>query len=191
MRVMVLGMVCLMALFCVPARAQQPAELLIQSREAAASLLQQLGAQLRTTLADSGPEGSVAVCKNIAPELAGPLSREKGWKIARVSLKTRNPLLGTPDAWEQKVLEEFDRKVAAGEKAEALEFGEVVNEPAARYYRYMKAIPVQPLCLTCHGTRDQISPSVMERLGADYPHDRATGYSPGQVRGAVTVKRPL
>jgi hypothetical protein len=180
-----------MALFCVPARAQQPAELLIQSREAAASLLQQLGAQLRTTLADSGPEGSVAVCKNIAPELAGRLSREKGWKIARVSLKTRNPLLGTPDAWEQKVLEEFDRKVAAGEKAEALEFGEVVNEPAARYYRYMKAIPVQPLCLTCHGTRDQISPSVMERLGADYPHDRATGYSPGQVRGAVTVKRPL
>ena len=191
MRLVWVGMACLMSLFCVAARAQQPAELLAQSREAATSLLQQLGAQLRSTLADSGPEGSVAVCKNIAPELAGRLSREKGWKVARVSLKTRNPLLGTPDAWEQKVLEEFDRKVAAGEKAETLEFGEVVNEPAARYYRYMKAIPVQPLCLTCHGARDQISPSVMERLGADYPHDRATGYSPGQVRGAVTVKRPL
>jgi len=191
MRLVSLGMVCLMCLFCVPARAQQPAELLTQSREAATSLLQQLGAQLRSTLAESGPEGAVAVCKNIAPELAGRLSREKGWKVARVSLKTRNPLLGTPDAWEQKVLEGFDRKVAAGEKAETLEFGEVVNEPAARYYRYMKAIPVQPLCLTCHGPRDQISPSILERLGADYPHDRATGYSTGQVRGAVTVKRPL
>jgi hypothetical protein len=108
-----------------------------------------------------------------------------------VSLKTRNPLLGTPDAWEQKVLEEFDRKVAAGEKAETLEFGEVVNEPSARYYRYMKAIPVQPLCLTCHGNREQMSPFLLEQLGADYPHDRATGYSPGQVRGAVTVKRRL
>ena len=191
MRLVLLGMVCLVSLFCVPARGQQPAELLAQSREAAASLLQQLGTQLKSALAEHGPEGSVAVCKNIAPELTGRLSREKGWKIARVSLKTRNPLLGTPDAWEQKVLEEFDRKVAAGAKAETLEFGEVVNEPAARYYRYMKAIPVQPLCLTCHGARDQISPSVMERLGADYPHDRATGYSPGQVRGAVTVKRPL
>jgi len=191
MRLVSLGMVCLMCLFCVPARAQQPGELLAQSREAATSLLQQLGAQLRSTLAESGPEGAVAVCKNIAPELAGRLSREKGWKVARVSLKTRNPLLGTPDAWEQKVLEGFDRKVAAGEKAETLEFGEVVNEPAARYYRYMKAIPVQPLCLTCHGPRDQISPSILERLGADYPHDRATGYSTGQVRGAVTVKRPL
>ena len=191
MRLVSLGMVCLMCLFCVPARAQQPAELLTQSREAATSLLQQLGAQLRSTLAESGPEGAVAVCKTIAPELAGRLSREKGWKVSRVSLKTRNPLLGTPDAWEQKVLEGFDRKVAAGEKAETLEFGEVVNEPAARYYRYMKAIPVQPLCLTCHGIRDQISPSILERLGADYPHDRATGYSPGQVRGAVTVKRPL
>ena len=191
MRLVSLAMVCLMCLFCVPARAQQPAELLTQSREAATSLLQQLGAQLRSTLAESGPEGAVAVCKTIAPELAGRLSREKGWKVSRVSLKTRNPLLGTPDAWEQKVLEGFDRKVAAGEKAETLEFGEVVNEPAARYYRYMKAIPVQPLCLTCHGIRDQISPSILERLGADYPHDRATGYSPGQVRGAVTVKRPL
>jgi hypothetical protein len=191
MRLVVLGTVCMVSLFSVAARAQQPAELLAQSREAAASLLQQLGTQLRSTLAENGPEGSVAVCKNIAPELAGRLSREKGWKVARVSLKTRNPLLGTPDAWEQKVLEEFDRKVAAGEKAETLEFGEVVSEPAARYYRYMKAIPVQPMCLTCHGPRDQMSSSILERLGADYPHDRATGYSPGQVRGAVTVKRPL
>jgi hypothetical protein len=191
MRLALLGMVCLVSLFCVPARAQQPTELLAQSREAAASLLQQLGTQLKSTLAEHGPEGSVAVCKSIAPELAGRLSREKGWKIARVSLKTRNPLLGTPDAWEQKVLEEFDRKVAAGAKAETLEFGEVVNEPAARYYRYMKAIPVQPLCLTCHGSRDQMPPLILEQLGADYPHDRATGYSPGQVRGAVTVKRPL
>lgn len=191
MRLTPLGTLVLLLAVSSGAGAQQPAELLVQSREAAASLLQQLGTQLRATLAEHGPEGSVGVCKNIAPELAGRLSREKGWRVARVSLKTRNPLLGTPDPWEQKVLEEFDRKVAAGEKADALEFGEIVNEPAARYYRYMKAIPVQPLCLTCHGAREQMSPFILEQLGADYPHDRATGYSPGQVRGAVTVKRPL
>ena len=74
------------------------------------SLLQQLGAKLRTTIADNGPEGSVSVCKDVAPLLAGQLSRETGWRVARVSLRTRNPLLGTPDAWEQKVLEEFERR---------------------------------------------------------------------------------
>ena len=172
-------------------RSEDPDTLLPESRQTAVSLLQQLGTKLRATIADNGPEGSVAVCKDFAPLLAGQLSRQTGWRVARVSLRTRNPLLGTPDAWEQKVLEEFERRLAAGEKPDALEFAEIVQEPAARYYRYMKAIPVQPLCLTCHGAKEQMSPFILEQLGTEYPHDRATGYSPGQIRGAVTVKRPL
>ena len=173
------------------ATAQDPGALMAASRETASQLIQQLGAQLRAELAKGGPDGAVAVCKTIAPELAGRLSRENGWRVSRVSLKTRNPLLGAPDAWEQRGLEEFDRRAAAGEKAESLEFGEVVEEPAGRYYRYMKALPVQPVCLTCHGTPETIPASVQQRLRQEYPHDRATGYSTGQVRGAVTIKRPL
>jgi len=183
----------LVALYAVPfgVRSEEPDTFLPQSRQAALTLLQQLGAKLRATLTDNGPEGSVSVCRDVAPQLAGQLSRETGWRVARVSLRTRNPLLGTPDAWEQKVLEAFERRAAAGEKPETLEFGEVVEEPAARYYRYMKAIPVQPLCLTCHGPREQMSPFILEQLGKEYPHDQATGYNAGQIRGAVTVKRPL
>jgi len=173
------------------ASAQDADALLAASRETAGQLIQQLGAQLRAELAKGGPEGAVAVCKNIAPELAGRLSRETGWRVSRVSLKTRNPLLGSPDAWEQRGLEEFNRRVAAGEKAETREVSEVVEEPAGRYYRYMKALPVQPLCLTCHGTAETIPPDVQQRLRVEYPNDRATGYRAGQVRGAVTVKRPL
>jgi len=173
------------------APAQDAGELLPGSRQAAGQLIQELGAQLRAELAKGGPDGAVSVCKTIAPELAGRISRDKGWRVSRVSLKVRNPLLGSPDAWEQSVLSEFDRRVAAGEKAETLEFGEVVEEPAGRYYRYMKAIPVQPLCLTCHGSPDAVPASVQERLRTEYPQDRATGYSAGQVRGGVTVKRPL
>ena len=108
-----------------------------------------------------------------------------------MSLKTRNPLLGTPDAWEQAVLADFDRRAAAGEKPETLEVSEIVTEPQGRYFRYMKAIPVQPLCLTCHGTDATIAPEVTQRLQSDYPHDHARGYTAGQIRGAVTIKRPL
>jgi hypothetical protein len=171
--------------------AQTQSQLLSESRQVAGSLLQQLGGRLRATLEERGPEGAVPVCKTIAPELAGALSRETGWKVARVSLRTRNPLLGTPDAWEQMALAEFDRRVAAGEKSETMEFGEAVEEPAARYFRYVKAIPVTPLCLTCHGAKEQMSPFILEQLATEYPHDRATGYAPGQVRGAVTIKRRL
>jgi hypothetical protein len=173
------------------AQAADDAKLLTESRETAVSLLQQLSVKLRATLAENGPEGSVPVCKSVAPELAGKLSRETGWRVARVSLRTRNPLLGTPDAWEQRVLESFDRKAAAGEKPDTLEFGEVVEEPAGRYYRYLKAIPVSPLCVACHGPRDQLSPFLQDQLKAEYPHDKGVGYSPGQIRGAVTIKRPL
>lgn len=186
-----IGVLPVLLLFPVLAPAQDADALLAASRETAGQLIQQLGAQLRAELAKGGPEGAVVVCKTIAPELAGRLSRDTGWRVSRVSLKARNPLLGSPDAWEQRGLEEFDRRAAAGEKAETLEVAEIVEEPAGRYYRYMKALPVQPLCLTCHGTTETMSPDVLQRLRAEYPNDRATGYRAGQVRGAVTVKRPL
>lgn len=164
---------------------------LAASRETAGKLTQQLGGELRKELAAGGPESAIKVCKTIAPEIASKLSRENGARVARVSLRVRNPLLGTPDAWEQRVLAEFDRRVAAGEKPEALEFGEIAGEPDGRYWRYLKAIPVQPMCLTCHGGAESIPAPVKAQLNAEYPHDRATGYSAGQIRGAVTIKQRI
>lgn len=89
------------------------------------------------------------------------------------------------------MLAEFDRQAAQGAKPETLERSEVVSEPPGRFCRYMKAIPVQHLCLTCHGTTDSIPDPVKARLVADYPHDHATGYAFGQIRGAVTIKRSM
>jgi hypothetical protein len=111
--------------------------------------------------------------------------------VSRVSLKTRNPLLGQPDAWEQQVLRDFDQRLGNGEKPEALEKAEQVDEPAGRYFRYMKALPVQPLCLTCHGTAETIPEPVKSKLASDYPHDNATGYLLGQIRGAISIKQPI
>lgn len=180
----------LLVLASLPASAAETTDL-DQARALAARLGQQLGAALRSEMATSGPEGAVGVCRQIAPDIAGALSRESGARVARVSLRPRNALLGQPDAWEQAVLADFDRRAAAGEKAETLEYHEVVDEPQGRHFRYLKAIPVQPLCMACHGPADGLAPAVRERLAKEYPHDRATGYSPGQVRGAITVKKRL
>ena len=166
-------------------------DLTIAARATASDLIQQLGAVLKKEMAAGGPDNAIAVCRDIAPGLAGELSRKSGARVSRVSLKTRNPLLGEPDAWEQQVLAEFDRQAAQGAKPETLERAEVVSEPQGRFFRYMKAIPVQPLCLTCHGTTDSIPDAVQARLAADYPHDRATGYALGQIRGAVTIKQSV
>lgn len=160
-------------------------------RKVAAQFVRELGGELRRELEATGPVRSIIVCKFSAPEIASSLSRVTGWRVSRVSLRTRNPALGQPDVWEHGVLADFDRRARSGEKPEAIEFAEVVKEPGGVYFRYMKALPVDKPCLQCHGPVDTLSDPVKERLASDYPFDRATGYTLGQVRGAVTIKRPL
>jgi hypothetical protein len=180
-----------LALALAPADAADPAAMNAEARNAALTLQKTLAGKLLAAISAGGPESAIGVCETLAPAAAGDISREKGWRITRVSLKVRNPVLGTPDAWEQRVLADFDARAARGEKSDALEAGEVVSEPQGRYFRYAKALPVIPLCTGCHGVPEAISAGVKERLAKEYPHDRATGYREGQIRGAISIKRPL
>jgi hypothetical protein len=173
------------------AQAQNLEALTAEARALSTSLTQQLGGALKTELADKGPAGAVLVCKSLAPDIASELSSKHGMRVSRVSLKPRNPMLGLPDAWEQQILATFDTKAAAGDKPDTLEHAAIVDEPAGKFFRYMKALPVQPLCLTCHGDAQSIPAEVKAQLAQDYPADRATGYSAGQIRGAITIKKPL
>ena len=173
-----------------PVAAQDTGKLTDESRAFARDLAGRLGAELKKEISAGGPESAIKVCKSLAPAIAGEISTKTGWRVTRVSLKPRNAMLGTPDGWEQQVLGSFDDRAAKGEDPEKLEIAEIVIEPQGTYFRYMKALPVQPLCLNCHGT-GAVSDGVRARLATEYPHDKATGYSVGQVRGAITIKRPL
>jgi hypothetical protein len=161
------------------------------ARQTALQIIKQLGGELQKQMASGGPEAAISVCKEKAPAIAGEMSRSTGWRVTRVSLKVRNPLLGTPDEWEQGALKILERRLAEGAKPETLEFAQIVEEPAGKVYRYMKALPVQPVCTTCHGSAENIPEGVKARLAAEYPHDQATGYSPGMIRGGISIKRRL
>ncbi|NOU00767.1 MAG: DUF3365 domain-containing protein [Gallionella sp.] len=162
-----------------------------ESRAVAMPFLKKLGAENQKAMSTGGPASAIQVCKEIAPAMSSEISRQTGWKLTRVSLKIRNPLIGTPDAWEQKKLQEFTERAGQGEKPEAIEASEIVQEPNGKSFRYMKAIAIQPGCVACHGSTEAIPDAVRTGLSADYPHDQATGYSVGQIRGAVSIKRPL
>ncbi len=172
------------------AQAQNEAARTEEARAIAASLATGLGSKLQEAIKSGGPAAAIGVCTSVAPTMTGAMSRQRGIKVTRVSLKVRNPLLGTPDAWEQGVLATFEARLARGEAPDKLEFAEVVSEPAGKYFRYMKALPAQPLCLNCHGDPAGFSPEVREALARDYPADRATGYAVGQLRGAISIKQP-
>lgn len=85
------------------------------AKEMAASFVKELGEAMTRHMTKGGPTEAIKVCAELAPEIAGRLSREHGWRVTRVGTRVRNPLLGMPDAWEQKALAEFAERAEKGE----------------------------------------------------------------------------
>ena len=171
------------------AMAQDPAWL-ADARQVASSVPPKLLQVLTDEIAKGGPVSAVAVCREKAPQMAKAASEQSGWTIRRVSLRNRNPK-AVPDVWERAVLEDFDRRAASGESPATLEKGELVSDGERKEYRYMKALPVQQICLACHGAPEKLKPEVSAQLQKLYPDDKGVGYSLGQIRGAMTIRRAL
>ena len=161
-----------------------------EARNVATSAPPKLLAVLQEEIAKGGPESAIEVCRDKAPAMARAASEQSGWNVRRVSLRNRNPK-AVPDAWERATLEDFDRRAAAKESPATLERAEVTIENGQAVQRYMRALPTMPLCTQCHGAADKLSPAVTARLRALYPDDRATGYVAGDIRGAMTLRRPV
>ncbi len=161
------------------------------ARAASGAFLQKLGGALKAEMHKGGPEQAILVCSDLAPQIAGEISRANGWEVTRVGTRVRNPMLALPDAWESKVLADFETRAAKGEKYPDMTHGEVVDIGGAKHYRFMKAIPTQEACLMCHGKTEKIPDGIKAKLASVYPHDRATGYQVGDLRGAVSIIQPL
>jgi hypothetical protein len=159
-----------------------------QARAAVKELGEGLKGQLMAAIKAGGPISAIGVCKTIAPALADKAGAARGLKVGRTSLRVRNPA-NAPDAWERGVLEDFAAQVKAGTDPGKLEHAETVTDASgASTFRYMKAIPMGAVpCLTCHGAPEPALKAEITRL---YPQDRATGFKPGELRGAFTVSAP-
>ncbi len=190
-RILLLVTACLLGGVAPPGAAQTKERLLEESRAVANLIVHQVRDELVREIERSSPMRAITVCKYSVPEITSNISRQKGMRVTRVALRPRNPSLGEPDAWEQKTLLDFEKRVAKGEKAEAMEHHEIVHEPAGDYFRYMKSIAMSPPCLLCHGPADQLSEGVRAQLRQEYPNDRAVEYRLGQIRGAVSIKKPF
>ena len=173
------------------ASADDVAALTKETRETTQPLLAKVVGTLKESLNTSTPAATVDICREKLPGLAKEVREKTGWNIRRVSLKVRNPERGTPDEWEAKVLADFDKRAAAGEKRETMEVGEIVAGKEGKVFRYMKALPVQEACLNCHGDTASLNPELKTKLANLYPNDKATGYKIGDIRGALTVKRNI
>jgi hypothetical protein len=140
----------------------------------------ELMSALTAAMAADGPQGAITVCASVAPALAAQLSEESGAIVRRTALRTRNPA-AVADATERRVMESW-AAAPLGEDGRPRRW--MAREGGD--YRYMRAIPTMPMCLACHG--DNVAPDVAAAIRAHYPEDQATGFAPGQLRGAFSIR---
>ena len=157
------------------------------SRQLAMQLGGQLKAELTQAIAEGGPIAAINVCYLRAPEIAAQLSKASGARVGRTALRVRNPT-NAPDDLERSVLEQFSVDLGAGPIDRPLEAVFEIRRGDAVERRFMRAIPTDGLCLTCHGTT--LEPELAAAIARDYPADQATGFELGQLRGAFSVVWP-
>ena len=153
-----------------------------RAADGAAHLMEALFEELMSALQAGPPEEALGVCGQRAQELTRAIAAETGVLVRRTSLKVRNPL-NAPDAYERSWLE----KAAASPPSE--EYAEVVRttDGSGGYeLRYLRPLRVAEMCMPCHG--EQLAAPVRDAVESRYPADRATGYKPGDLRGAVSVR---
>lgn len=140
----------------------------------------ELKGALSTALTEAGPVGAVGVCHSAAPAIAEDLSRESGLEISRIARKNRNE--GNALSEELKPLYAQLEATPMEEDAPASVHAQIDGREV-----FMRAIPMQEQpCSVCHGV--DISPEVEAAIAKDYPDDRATGFKPGELRGAFLVR---
>jgi len=169
-------------------QASSEQQMILESKKSIKLFAQQLKNKLQQGMKTGGPTTAIQVCNTAAADIAKQVSDQQGWKIARTSLKVRNSN-NTPDAWEAKVLQDFEKRLKQGVAIKDLEYSEILNKHSQPEFRYMKAIPTQGICLSCHG--DKLAPAITEKLQQLYPQDQATGFKLGDIRGAFTITRSV
>jgi len=158
-----------------------------RSRKAADALGAELMSTMAAEMARGGPAAAIVVCSEVAQSIANEHSQD-GLAVRRVTLKARNSL-NQPDAYERAALERLQSLHDRGELP--TEIFEVVEHDGSRVLRYIRPIQTAELCLACHGDANALAPEVRQVILERYPNDAATGYSAGQLRGAISVQTRL
>lgn len=170
--------------FAFTVRAGPVPDFVLEAREVTELFQSELKKALMSAMESGGPQQGVKVCQKKAVEIAEEVSHRSGWRIRRISLKNRSSL-NEPQPNERKILELFAEQATNSKSIDDLEWWEKKSDKQV----YMKAIPTNGLCLTCHG--DNVDLSVKKTILHYYPNDKAVGYTLGEIRGAFVLDQSL
>lgn len=140
-------------------------------------------AALTAAIAEDGPHGAIGVCSEKAPGIAEVVGKAHGVTLRRVTDKPRNPANAASEA-EREILAAFALDMKNGKAPEP----ETIKNPEVGTTFLAPIVIPGPLCLQCHGDpAGDIAPETLTSIRKLYPEDKATGYKPGDLRGAWKV----
>lgn len=143
-------------------------------------------AALTAAIAEDGSHGAISVCSEKAPEIAGAVGKAHGVTLRRVTEKPRNPENAASEA-EREILAAFALDMKNGKPPAP----QTIKNPEAGTTFLAPIVIPGPLCLQCHGDpAGDIAPETLTAIRKLYREDKATGYKPGDLRGAWTVTFP-
>ncbi len=128
------------------------------------------------------PSGALAMgfCSTKAAEITEKINNQLPdyASVRRTARKVRNPQ-NSPDATDTRVMEAYEKAIE--ENRFSPKDIKVVQTKDA--YRIYKPLVTKAMCLKCHG--ENISPDIQAVITKVYPHDKATGFKEGDLRGVI------
>ena len=149
---------------------------------AIARLQRRLGARLKAELDAGGPVAAISTCRDSAQAMTAEVAAQNGIQVGRTSHRLRS-LANAPRPWVKRYVD----AITPGENAAA--FPPVVVDLGDRI-GFLRAIPTQQLCLTCHGEPASFTPELAAALHDAYPQDQATGFAVDDLRGLFWAEVP-
>ncbi|MDB4088051.1 DUF3365 domain-containing protein [Flavobacteriales bacterium] len=137
-----------------------------------------LGKNLMMNVKEKGADGAVEFCNEKAIVITDSMSISLNAIIKRVSDKPRNH-----DNFANESELEYIASVKNGINVKGLT--KEINKKIVGYY----PIKTNDLCMKCHGdNKSEINKKTSLKINELYPNDKATGYTPDQIRGIWVVE---
>lgn len=159
---------------------EDPTELIEQASLLIQQTFDTLSQSLMSAIQSEGPVYAIEFCNEQALNLTQSLTNTN-WSISRQSYQNRNPL-NQPNEYAAQALDSFQKMEFPQNRDQWI----IIH--TANDSRFYKPIVLMPHCMMCHGDPNQdISKPVLAAIQERYPHDKATGYIPHQLRGVWEV----
>ena len=137
--------------------------------------------QLHSKLAQGGPALAFGSCHVDTTDLTYRIARAEGIAAGVTSGRLRDPT-NKPKGWAADIVAAHTGRKAHDVKGFAVDLGDRIG--------VLRPMVQTKTCASCHGTLDELSPTVRRLIAERYPNDRATGFVEGEIRGWFWVEMP-